>query len=135
MEFYTVKQYKGFSLPHLSFNSFIVSAGLLAQIIPEKGDSYLVPIRTLLLFAAGMMAVHGSELIHYEGAGPLAVVFAAFTANYLWCKQGWSIEENPVSTSFEIFWMIFEPILFGVTGAAIKVSESIFAFATLLYVR
>lgn len=93
----------------------------MAQIIPEKGDSYLVPIRTLMLFAAGMMAVHGSELIGFEGAGPLAVVFAAFTSNYLWCKQGWSIEENPVSTSFEIFWMIFEPILFGVTGATVKV--------------
>jgi solute carrier family 9B (sodium/hydrogen exchanger), member 1/2 len=39
------------------------------------------------------------------------------------CKQGWSIEENPVSTSFEIFWMIFEPILFGVTGASVKISE------------
>lgn len=76
-----------------------------------------------MLFAAGMMAVHGSELIGFEGAGPLAVVFAAFTSNYLWCKQGWSIEENPVSTSFEIFWMIFEPILFGVTGATVKVTS------------
>lgn len=31
------------------------------------------------------------------------------------------MEDNPVSTAFEIFWMIFEPILFGITGAGIKV--------------
>lgn len=65
----------------------------------------------------------GSELIHFEGAGPLAVVFAAFTSSYHWCKEGWSIEDNPVSTAFEIFWMIFEPILFGITGAAVKVQS------------
>lgn len=57
------------------------------------------------------------------GAGPLGVVFAAFVSNYFWCQQGWSIEDNPVGTGFEIFWMIFEPILFGITGAAIKIDE------------
>lgn len=95
--------------------------GNLARIIPEKGDAYVVPIRTLMLFGGGLLAVFGSELIRFEGAGPLAVVFAAFTSSYYWSKQGWSTEDNPVSTAFEIFWMIFEPILFGITGAAVKV--------------
>lgn len=58
-----------------------------------------------------------------SGAGPLGVVFAAFISNYFWCQQGWEIEDNPVGTAFEIFWMIFEPILFGITGAAIKIDE------------
>lgn len=58
--------------------------GLLAQIVPEKGDAYAVQIRTMMLLGAGLMAVHGSELLDYEGAGPLAVVFAAFTSNYFW---------------------------------------------------
>ena len=31
--------------------------------------------------------------------------------------------QNPVATAFEIFWMIFEPILFGLTGAQIKIHE------------
>lgn len=103
---------------------FGVLWGTLAKIIPERGDAYVVPIRTMMLFGGGLLAVYGSELIHFEGAGPLAVVFAAFTSSYFWCKQGWSIEENPVSTAFEIFWMIFEPILFGITGAAVKVKMS-----------
>lgn len=96
--------------------------GNLARIIPEKGDAYLVPIRILMLFGGGLLAVFGSEMIHFDGAGPLAVVFAAFTSNYYWCRQGWSIDDNPVSTGFEVFWMIFEPILFGITGASVKVN-------------
>lgn len=74
-----------------------------------------------MLFGGGLLSIYGSELIHYEGAGPLAVVFAASTSSYFWCKQGWELEDNPVSTAFEIFWMVFEPILFGVTGASVKV--------------
>ena len=27
--------------------------------------------------------------------------------------------QNPVATGFEIFWMIFEPILFGITGTLV----------------
>lgn len=33
------------------------------------------------------------------------------------------MEDNPVGTAFEIFWMFFEPALFGVTGASIKINE------------
>ncbi|KAL5279795.1 SLC9B2 family protein [Megaselia abdita] len=102
---------------------FGVAWGYLARFFPEKGDSYVVPLRTILLFAGGLVAIFGSEEIGYEGAGPLGVVFAAFTSNLFWCKQGWEVEDNPVSTAFEIFWMIFEPILFGVTGATIKIRE------------
>ena len=94
----------------------------MLKFIPERGDNYVVPLRTLLLFTGGLLAVFGSEKIHFEGAGPLGVVFAAFTASYFWCKQeDWDLEDNPVSTAFEIFWMIFEPILFGITGATVKV--------------
>lgn len=95
--------------------------GFLSKVIPEKGDAYVVPIRCLMLFGGGLLAIFGSEMLHYEGAGPLAVVFAAFTSSYFWCKQGWELEDNPVATAFEIFWMIFEPILFGITGASVKV--------------
>lgn len=100
---------------------FGVLWGCMARVIPEKGDAYVVPIRTLLLLCGGLVAVYGSEMLHYEGAGPLAVVFAAFTSQYFWIKQGWTLEDSPVGTAFEIFWMIFEPILFGITGAAVKV--------------
>lgn len=43
--------------------------------------------------------------------------------NYFWCKEGWEVEDNPVGTAFEILWMFFEPALFGVTGASVKIYE------------
>lgn len=103
--------------------AFGVLWGILSKFVPEKGDSYVIPIRTLMLFGGGLLAVFGSEKIGFEGAGPLGVVFAAFVSNYFWCQQGWEIEDNPVATAFEIFWMIFEPILFGITGASVKINE------------
>lgn len=108
--------------------AFGVVWGYLAQFVPESGDSYVVPLRTIMLFSGGLMAIYGSEKIGFEGAGPLGVVFAAFVSNLFWIKQGWDVEDNPVSTAFEICWMIFEPILFGITGATIKVIYHLFAF-------
>lgn len=40
-----------------------------------------------------------------------------------WCKDGWDIEDNPATGSFEIFWLVIEPALFSVTGTAIKFNE------------
>lgn len=62
--------------------------GNLLRIVPEKGDTYSVPIRTLMLLGGGALAVFGSEKLGYEGAGPLGVVFAAIISNYYWCQQG-----------------------------------------------
>lgn len=97
------------------------------------GDDYVVPIRCFMLFGGGLLAVFGSEIIGFEGAGPLAVVFAAFTSSYYWCKQGWELEDNPVATAFEIFWMVFEPILFGITGATVKVFNINYRFLIRYY--
>lgn len=102
---------------------FGIMWGWLAKYVPEKGDPFMVPLRVLMLLGGGLLAVFGSEAIELGGAGPLAVVAAAFVSCYFWQQQGWEVDDNPVATSFEIFWMIFEPILFGVTGAQITISE------------
>lgn len=87
---------------------------------PERNDPFLVPFRILLLLASGMLAYFGSELIGFGGAGPLGCVISATMSLIFWIKQGWKCEDNPVATAYEIFWMIFEPVLFGLTGASIK---------------
>ncbi|XP_015610282.1 sodium/hydrogen exchanger 9B2 [Cephus cinctus] len=97
--------------------------GCLAKYVPEKGDSFLVPLRILMLLGGGLIAVFGSESIELGGAGPLAVVAAAFVSCYFWQQEGWDVDDNPVATCFEIFWMMFEPILFGITGTQIKINE------------
>lgn len=97
--------------------------GLISYYIPERNEPFVVPMRILLLTAGGMASVFGSELIGYGGAGPLACVAVAFFSLVAWTKLGWEIEDNPATTAFEIFWMIFEPILFGITGASIKFNQ------------
>ncbi|XP_011693064.1 PREDICTED: mitochondrial sodium/hydrogen exchanger 9B2 isoform X2 [Wasmannia auropunctata] len=102
---------------------FGVMWGWLAKYVPEKGDPFIVPLRVLMLLGGGLLAIFGSDAIELGGAGPLAVVAAAFVSCYFWQQEGWDVDDNPVATSFEIFWMIFEPILFGVTGTQIKINE------------
>ncbi|XP_050529093.1 sodium/hydrogen exchanger 9B2 isoform X2 [Daktulosphaira vitifoliae] len=97
--------------------------GFIVKYIPERSDPYVVPLRILMLSGGGLLAVFGSENRFFEGAGPLAVISAAFTSIYFWTNQGWNIEDNAVATAFEIFWMIFEPILFGLTGTQIVVNN------------
>lgn len=76
-----------------------------------------------MLLTGGMVSVFISELIGYGGAGPLGCVTAAFVALSYWSKQGWKVEDNPATTAFEIFWRIFQPILFSIAGARIKLNE------------
>lgn len=54
---------------------------------------YVAPLRILMLTAGGLLAVLGTEGTSVEGAGPLAVIIAAFTSIYFWTKQGWHIED------------------------------------------
>ncbi|XP_066256876.1 sodium/hydrogen exchanger 9B2-like [Euwallacea similis] len=97
--------------------------GVICKFAPERHDPFMVPLRILLLLVGGTVTVFGSRLVGYSGAGPLACVAAAFTCLVFWSRQGWEIEDNPAATAFEIFWMIFEPVLFGLTGAQVKFSE------------
>ncbi|XP_056642284.1 sodium/hydrogen exchanger 9B2 isoform X2 [Diorhabda sublineata] len=102
---------------------FGVLWGLLSNFAPERHDPFLVPLRILMLLIGGLISVFGSEMIGFGGAGPLACVATAFSSICFWSKQGWEIEDNAAATAFEIFWMIFEPILFGITGTAIKLDQ------------
>ncbi|XP_065200582.1 sodium/hydrogen exchanger 9B2-like isoform X2 [Planococcus citri] len=97
--------------------------GIFAKYIPEGDDPFVVPLRVLMLFFGGVVAVFGSEACGFEGAGPLGVISAAFVSIYCWSHQGWNIEDNPVATAFEIFWMLCEPILFSLTGAQVVLNE------------
>nr|CAH7740421.1 unnamed protein product [Callosobruchus chinensis] len=97
--------------------------GYLCSLAPERNDPFAAPLRVLLLLAGGMGAVFGGSLVGYGGAGPLGCVAAGFVAISMWSKIGWDVEDNPATTAFEIFWMIFQPILFGITGARVKINE------------
>lgn len=63
----------------------------------------MVPLRILMLTGGGLLAVMGFEETSLQGAGPLAVIIAAFTSIYFWTKQGWSIEDVCLQSSELIF--------------------------------
>ena len=54
---------------------------------------FVVPLRVLMLFGGGLIAVIGSEHIGYGGAGPLGCIIAAFVSCYFWTKQGWEVKD------------------------------------------
>ncbi|XP_049868372.1 sodium/hydrogen exchanger 9B2-like isoform X2 [Pectinophora gossypiella] len=96
--------------------------GAMTSVVPEKGDTYVIPLRFLALFLGGLFSLFISSLIEWSGAGPLAIVSSGFVAAYYWNKQGWPVNKNPVSNLFRILWIFFEPILFAFTGAQITIS-------------
>ncbi|KAJ8730659.1 hypothetical protein PYW08_002072 [Mythimna loreyi] len=96
--------------------------GAMTSVIPEKGDTYVVPLRFLVLFLGGLFSYFISSMIGWSGAGPLAIVSSGFVAAYFWEKQGWPVNKNPVSNIFRILWIFFEPILFAFTGAQVTIS-------------
>ncbi|XP_026733152.1 sodium/hydrogen exchanger 9B2-like isoform X3 [Trichoplusia ni] len=96
--------------------------GAMTAVIPEKGDTYVVPLRFLALFLGGLFSLFISSMIGWSGAGPLAIVASGFVAAYKWEKQGWPVNKNPVSNLFRILWIFFEPILFAFTGAQVTIS-------------
>ncbi|XP_050562031.1 sodium/hydrogen exchanger 9B2 isoform X2 [Spodoptera frugiperda] len=96
--------------------------GALLSVMPERGDTYVVPLRFLGLFLGGLFSLFISSMIGWSGAGPLAIVSSGFVAAYFWEKQGWVVNKNPVSNVFRILWIFFEPILFAFTGAQVTIS-------------
>lgn len=103
--------------------AFGIVFGYLLKFVPERNDAFLVPLRVLLLLFGGLISVLGSEEIGWGGAGPLAVIVFSFVACKNWADLGWELEDNPVATAFEIFWMFFEPMLFAVTGAQVVIED------------
>lgn len=50
-------------------------------------------MRIFVLLLGGLLAVLGSEHSGFGGAGPLAVILAAYVASSGWEAQGWKVGE------------------------------------------
>lgn len=101
---------------------FGVFWALLATFFPGKDDAKMGRFRFLMLFLGGLVAYFGSKSVHLDGSGALAVLVMAFVAGIGWRKQGWT-DDNFVTATLADFWVIFQPILFGLIGTEIQVSE------------
>ncbi|KDR23967.1 Mitochondrial sodium/hydrogen exchanger NHA2 [Zootermopsis nevadensis] len=103
--------------------SFGIGWGILLMFIPHKDDVWVVRERAFLIGGGGLFAVLGSSLVGYSGAGPLACIVAAFLACSGWKMLGWSSSFNPVADIYSVIWKVFEPVLFGLIGTEIDLSQ------------
>ena len=102
--------------------SFGVFWGFLAQWIPNKDHRHVAFFRWLILMGGGLVAVFGSHLMHYDGAGGLATIIMAFVAGIQWRREGWG-DHNPVMKTFKRMWIILEPVIFALIGTEIQVDK------------
>jgi len=95
--------------------------GALMVVLPP-GPNPSVLLRLLLLLGGSMFGLFGSAMAGVPGSGALAVLCMAFVAGLGWRRQGWA-DDNPVSGALASMWIVFQPLLFGLIGTEIKVSE------------
>lgn len=101
---------------------FGVIWALLAVFFPGNDDQNKGRFRFIVLFLGGLLAYFGSKAVHLDGSGALAVLVMAFVAGIGWRKRGWE-NDNFVTSTLADFWLIFQPILFGLIGTEIQVNE------------
>ncbi|XP_059473319.1 sodium/hydrogen exchanger 9B2-like [Neocloeon triangulifer] len=97
--------------------------GLILKFVPDKDDPYAISIRVFMLLLNGLVVILGFDYLNLSGAGPLAIIVAAFGAGTAFVGQGMPVGQNQVALTFRVLWQFFEPIVFGLVGAQIKVAE------------
>ncbi|XP_037084502.1 sodium/hydrogen exchanger 9B2-like [Pollicipes pollicipes] len=101
--------------------SYGVSLGVLLWFLPGADNRQLPLLRLVLITCLGLLALFGSQAVGCSGAGALGALTLSFVAGHGWRQRGWTGDTNPVSEAYGILWFVFQPILFGLIGAEIRV--------------
>ncbi|XP_062598598.1 sodium/hydrogen exchanger 9B2-like [Saccostrea cucullata] len=94
--------------------------GVFLWYFPSKNGSNRMFYRSMLLFAAGLMATFGSDVVHLPGAGPLGCLTLAFVAAFKWRKEREEGQPDTIAEVVGVLWMLCQPLLFGLIGAAVN---------------
>ncbi|MCL4129876.1 UNVERIFIED_CONTAM: hypothetical protein GTU68_064674 [Idotea baltica] len=100
-----------------------IIVGVILWLLPNKRTENAILYRFFLLLGAGLLAVFGSKGIHFGGAGALGCLCVAFVAGFGWRKQGKIENKTQVNEYFNFMWMFFQPMLFGLIGTEIRISD------------
>ncbi|XP_038123993.1 sodium/hydrogen exchanger 9B2 isoform X1 [Cyprinodon tularosa] len=92
--------------------------GFLIQYFPSVDQKHLVMKRSFLVLGLSVFAVFGSGVVGFPGSGGLCTLVLAFLAGL-----GWGAEKARVEEVVGWAWDVFQPLLFGLIGAEIRVSE------------
>lgn len=91
--------------------------GFLIQYFPSVDQKHLVMKRSFLVLGLSVFAVFGSAVAGFPGSGGLCTLVLAFLAGI-----GWGAGKVQVEEVVSWMWDIFQPLLFGLIGAEIRVS-------------
>ncbi|XP_070185808.1 sodium/hydrogen exchanger 9B2-like isoform X2 [Littorina saxatilis] len=97
--------------------------GVILWYFPQKKSKHQVLFRSAMVVGAGMLSLFGSKRVGWSGAGPLAVLTLAFVAAYRWRQEMPKGQKNPMEDIVGVLWMIFQPLLFGLIGAAVQIDR------------
>ncbi|XP_041838616.1 sodium/hydrogen exchanger 9B2 isoform X2 [Melanotaenia boesemani] len=92
--------------------------GFLIQYFPSVDQKHVVMKRSFLVLGLSVFAVFGSGVAGLPGSGGLCTLVLAFLAGL-----GWGSEKARVEEVVGWAWDVFQPLLFGLIGAEIRVSE------------
>ncbi|CAL4065695.1 unnamed protein product, partial [Meganyctiphanes norvegica] len=97
--------------------------GTLAWVLPNRSFEDKDRLRFYYLIGCGLVAIFGSEMVGFAGAGALGCLSMAFIAGIGWRRQGMLDDKNPTNDMLNSVWEIFEPLLFVLIGTEIKVGD------------
>ncbi|CAK1603269.1 unnamed protein product [Parnassius mnemosyne] len=100
-----------------------VAWGILSDILPDQKDPYAATVRSILIFTGGFLLSYAAGFLGWGGTSGVAVMVCAATAATRWSKRDWPINNNPVATVYNVLWLIFEPMLFTLSGYYLEVSQ------------
>ncbi|XP_054897115.1 sodium/hydrogen exchanger 9B2 [Poeciliopsis prolifica] len=92
--------------------------GFLIQYFPSLDQKHLVMKRSFLVLGLSVFAVFGSNVAGIPGSGGLCTLVLSFLAGL-----GWGEEKAHVEEVISWAWYVFQPLLFGLIGAEIRVNE------------
>lgn len=95
-----------------------VALGFFLHYFPSRDQRNLVLKRSFLVLGLSVFALFGSNVAGIPGAGGLCTLVLAFVAGI-----GWGRAKASVEAVVERFWLVFQPLLFGLIGAEIVISS------------
>ena len=75
-----------------------------------------------LLVCTGVLCIFGSKVIKLAGAGALGALIVPMVAAGGWRRQGLTESVENISKSLKCCWIVFQPLLFGLIGAAVDIN-------------
>ncbi|XP_056135623.1 sodium/hydrogen exchanger 9B2 [Lampris incognitus] len=92
--------------------------GFLIQYFPSVDQKHLVMKRSFLVLGLSVFAVFGSGVAGFPGSGGLCTLVLSFLAGLGWGKDKAQVEEVVGRA-----WDVFQPLLFGLIGAEIRIAH------------